>query len=221
MIFFFREQMPYTYENQLTYEKTPSYFTFDEAPKRIYDFNSKIKLILIIRDPVIRAISQFTHSLVRKSKIDITRNNKYDKYSRMFENQVLDNNGSVSNDESAILSPGKYNRSYEKWLKYFSNEQILVLNGENFIVNPYEEIIKVEKFLNLKPFFQKGHFTFDEKKGFFCINKNLDTKQAECLKDNKGRMHPFISEETIDKLRKYYEPYNKKLFDLIGVKPFW
>ena len=40
----------------------------------------------------------------------------------------------------------------------FPKEQILILNGENFVLNPYEEVKKVEEFLNLKNFFQKNHF---------------------------------------------------------------
>ena len=59
---------------------------------------------------------------------------------------------------SNLIRRGRYIESYKRWLEYFPKEQILILNGENFVLNPYEEVKKVEEFLNLKNFFQKNHF---------------------------------------------------------------
>ena len=43
------DQMPLTAEDELTIEKSPSYFTDELAPRRIHDITSgKIKLILIV-----------------------------------------------------------------------------------------------------------------------------------------------------------------------------
>lgn len=44
----------------MTIEKTPAYFTNQYAPERVHRLNSSMKLILILRDPVIRTISDFT-----------------------------------------------------------------------------------------------------------------------------------------------------------------
>lgn len=212
--------MPFTYDHQITFEKSPSYFQFEKAPKRIFDYNKNVKLCLIIRNPIIRVISHFTHDL-DKVGINIRPNNSH-QFIGMFKKKILLQNGSVEHQKSdALISPGRYSESLKRWLKYFPMEQILVLNGENFIINPYEEVVKFEKFLNLKPFFQKEHFIYDEKKGFFCFNNDINSKQVECLKGNKGRPHPYISEDVIQKLEEYYEPYNKEFFDLIGEKKFW
>ena len=81
--------------------------------------------------------------------------------------------------------------------------------------------MKVEKFLNLKPFFQKGHFIFDDEKGFYCMNRNLNSTQAKCMKSTKGRTHPNIMPNILQQLRRYYEPYDKELFNFINEKPFW
>uniref|UniRef100_A0A8C5SCE7 Sulfotransferase n=1 Tax=Laticauda laticaudata TaxID=8630 RepID=A0A8C5SCE7_LATLA len=40
----YRSLMPFSYENQITIEKTPGYFTSPQAPERIHDMNSSIKL---------------------------------------------------------------------------------------------------------------------------------------------------------------------------------
>ena len=106
-------------------------------------------------------------------------------------------------------------------MKYFPKNQILVLDGENFIINPYEKVKKAEKFLNLKPYIEKNHFIYDEKKGFFCIDKSLNKKEIKCMKDTKGRPHPNISSDLLNLLEKYYKPFDKDFFNLIEQKPFW
>uniref|UniRef100_A0A8C3JQY9 Sulfotransferase n=1 Tax=Calidris pygmaea TaxID=425635 RepID=A0A8C3JQY9_9CHAR len=41
----YRSLMPCSYGNQITIEKTPGYFTSPQAPERIHDMNSSIKLL--------------------------------------------------------------------------------------------------------------------------------------------------------------------------------
>lgn len=62
----YRRQMPVTIAGQLTMEKTPSYFITREAPKRVYAMNPKTKLLLVVRDPVTRAISDYTQAVSKK-----------------------------------------------------------------------------------------------------------------------------------------------------------
>ncbi|XP_006791309.1 heparan sulfate glucosamine 3-O-sulfotransferase 3A1-like [Neolamprologus brichardi] len=59
----YRELMPKTLEGQITMEKTPSYFVTREAPARISAMSRNTKLIVVVRDPVTRAISDYTQTL--------------------------------------------------------------------------------------------------------------------------------------------------------------
>ena len=66
----YRGQMPYILPHQITIEKSPTYFDIPSVPERIFDMNSSVKLILVLREPVERAVSDFvqferTHSSVR------------------------------------------------------------------------------------------------------------------------------------------------------------
>ena len=144
------------YKNQIVVEKAADYLGSIEAPKRVYEFNKTMKLILILRSPVKRAISHFTHGL--HSKEANFDPNKYDEVSKTFEKRVLHDNGDVDDKSTFLIKLGMYVIHYKRWLEYFPKEQILILNGENFVLNPYEEVKKVEGFLNLKNFFQKNHF---------------------------------------------------------------
>lgn len=43
-------------------EKTPSYWVTRSAPRRVYAMNPAVKLLAVVRDPVTRAISDYTQS---------------------------------------------------------------------------------------------------------------------------------------------------------------
>lgn len=53
--------MPLSFPNQITMEKSPKYFVSKAAPVRIREMNPLTKLVLILRDPVVRAISDYVH----------------------------------------------------------------------------------------------------------------------------------------------------------------
>jgi hypothetical protein len=60
--------MPVSSDKQITIEKTPKYFIDKDAPERVYKMNPNIKLIIVLRDPVIRAISEYTQSIQKYNK---------------------------------------------------------------------------------------------------------------------------------------------------------
>jgi hypothetical protein len=209
--------MPLAYPDQITMEKTPAYFEFANISELVYKMNPKIKLLLVIRNPVIRAVSSFTEYLAKyqiKYDPDI-----YDYSSRQFEKKVLKPNGEV-NPQNGHIKYGIYINHLKPWLKYFSFDQLLIIDGEKMIVDPFSVLVKVEKFLNLKPHFKNENFVFNKEKGFFCIN-NEKFDKPKCESESKGRQHPYIAKEILDKLSKFFEPYDKHLFKLLKQDPFW
>ncbi len=58
--------MPKSKIDEVTIEKTPKYFVAPDAPRRIHAMNSSIKLILTVREPITRAISDYQHRLRRE-----------------------------------------------------------------------------------------------------------------------------------------------------------
>ena len=53
------EQMPGVEEGQIALEKTPGYFHSPGVARRLHLTNNKTKLLLIVRDPVTRLISDY------------------------------------------------------------------------------------------------------------------------------------------------------------------
>ena len=56
------DQMPYSYADEVTYEKTPDYFDRPFVPERMAQMNDSVKVISIMCDPVHRAYSHFLHA---------------------------------------------------------------------------------------------------------------------------------------------------------------
>ena len=63
----YRRRMPFSYPDQITIEKSPAYFITPEAPERVYKMSKDVKLIIIVRDPTTRAISDYTQLSTSKT----------------------------------------------------------------------------------------------------------------------------------------------------------
>uniref|UniRef100_A0A8D0SFA3 Sulfotransferase n=1 Tax=Sus scrofa TaxID=9823 RepID=A0A8D0SFA3_PIG len=205
-----RNVMPKTVEGQLTMEKTPSYFVTNEAPKRIHSMAKDIKLIVVVRNPVTRAISDYTQTLSKKPEIPTFE-------VLAFKNRTL---GLIDASWSAIRI-GIYALHLENWLQYFPLSQILFVSGERLIVDPAGEMAKVQDFLGLKRVVTEKHFYFNKTKGFPCLKKPEDSGAPRCLGKSKGRTHPRIDPDVIHRLRKFYKPFNMMFYQMTGQDFQW
>ncbi|XP_075828244.1 heparan sulfate glucosamine 3-O-sulfotransferase 4 isoform X1 [Microtus pennsylvanicus] len=206
----YRNVMPKTVDGQITMEKTPSYFVTNEAPKRIHSMAKDIKLIVVVRNPVTRAISDYTQTLSKKPEIPTFE-------VLAFKNRTL---GLIDASWSAIRI-GIYALHLENWLQYFPLSQILFVSGERLIVDPAGEMAKVQDFLGLKRVVTEKHFYFNKTKGFPCLKKPEDSSAPRCLGKSKGRTHPRIDPDVIHRLRKFYKPFNMMFYQMTGQDFQW
>ena len=218
----YREQMPLSLPDQITIEKSPTYFSSTEkvaTVERIYRFSKvlsgELKLLAVIRDPTQRAISDYTDIKVRLKRLEEVEIDPIETY-------VLDKERAAIDNTSDIVKLGIYWRYLEKWAEYFTKEQLHFVSGEALAENPFEEIVAVEKFLKLKPHFTKKHFYFSKRKGFPCFIPNpLRATKRFCLPPNKGRKHSPVSNRTIKLLRDFYRPHNEHFYKIIGRNFSW
>lgn len=206
----YRKHLPMSYGDQLTIEKTPGYFHSKDAPERIFQFNSTIKLILIVREPVDRAVSDHLQLMDKKTRRG--------KETFSFEDMALTEEGEINTSYKPIERSVYYN-FMKKWLKFFQLEQILIVDGKKLTRNPFEVVQKVESYLGLPHKIKKESFVFDRTKGFFCIKNEMSGHR--CLNKTKGRKHPELDNETVAKLKEYFKPYNTMFFDQVGQTFKW
>ena len=182
---------------ELIVEKTPSYFVNPNVPERIAkSLPQNVKFLLIVRDPIIRAISDYTQLDVKKIRQQKTR--------LSFESVAFSANGDIVTTNS-VIGNSLYDVHYQRWLQYFDSKRILVVDGDQLIKNPITELVKIEEYLRLKPYFTPDKLYYNETKGFYCWKgKN---NQSKCLGSAKGRNHSDISEDTKTKLKLFFEPH--------------
>ena len=110
----------------LTGEDTPFYFWKEDAALRIKKHFPKIKLIIILRNPIDRAYSNFTDDLFNKNQ-----SNNFEEIIIEEINQIKKNNVDFKKlIEPAYIAKGIYSEQIKIWLKYFDKEQIIVINTE-------------------------------------------------------------------------------------------
>ncbi|KAB5555805.1 hypothetical protein PHYPO_G00038320 [Pangasianodon hypophthalmus] len=206
----YRDLMPKTLEGQITMEKTPSYFVTREAPARIYSMSRSTKLIVVVRDPVTRAISDYTQTLSKKPDIPSFE-------SLTFKNRTT---GLIDTSWSAIQI-GIYAKHLDNWLQFFPMRQILFVSGERLISDPAGELGRVQDFLGLKRIITDKHFYFNQTKGFPCLKKAEGSSKPHCLGKTKGRTHPNIDPEVVQRLRDFYRPFNMKFYQMTGHNFGW
>ncbi|PIO64950.1 sulfotransferase domain protein [Teladorsagia circumcincta] len=203
----YRSMMPLSTADQVIVEKTPGYFTSAVAPKRVRELNPAMRIILIVRDPTQRTISDFTQVYYNKLEQNKTL--------PIFEKEAFFPDSELINPEYKPVRNSLYDLHMTNWLRYFSMEQILLVNGDVFRGNPINELRRVETFLGLAHKITNDQLIFNERKGFFCFRRTPRSR-VKCLGSTKGRPHREIADDAVAKLRRNFRPHNVRFFGLVN-----
>jgi hypothetical protein len=143
----------------ITGEGSPDYIFDVHAPKRIAINLPKVKLIILLRDPVDRAYSHYLHNT--RAEWDPNRENLsfedaiaaeperlHGEYERLVQDESY---FSYNYMHYSYLKRGLYADQLKIWFKLFPQEQILVLKSEDFFAESANVFQKVLNFLDLPP----------------------------------------------------------------------
>jgi hypothetical protein len=119
----------------ITGEKTPYYLFHPHVPQRMAEVVPRVRLIVLLRNPVDRAYSQYHHDM---SMMQAKHRGK----SRAFEETLEQQN-------SSYLPRGIYVDQLLRWSEYFGKEQMLILKSEDFFKHTTETLRTVQNFLDL------------------------------------------------------------------------
>jgi hypothetical protein len=128
-------------DDQIIGEKTPDYFGLSfRVSKLIHNDLPDVKLVLVLRNPLERAISAYNH-YVRMGKISPLKSiNKY------FKNAL------EGKDYLDILKYSDYKENLEDFKKYFNESQLFITTYENMMSNKAITLKQLESFLNVNHF---------------------------------------------------------------------
>jgi hypothetical protein len=175
-------------------ERTPSYNYLQFAMDRIYNYSPNIKLILILREPISRAFSQYNMKLNFQNK---TLNDINDEQIMLdFENEENINLSELKSNGNNYIIRGKYDEIISYILSKFPRENLYIGIAEEIKENKKKSYNDIINFL--------GGEKLNE------INENVDTHIRKYDKSI-----PKILEK---KLYDIYKPHNEKLYEILGRK---
>ncbi|MEM6501676.1 MAG: sulfotransferase domain-containing protein [Cyanobacteria bacterium P01_C01_bin.89] len=140
----------------ITGEASPYYIFHPLVPERVFECVPNVKLIVLLRDPVARALSQYHHecrwgfeSLELGDAIDIENERLEGEADKFIENS---NYQSYGYQHHSYVKRGFYLKQLLCWEKYFSSENILVIQSEFFDKYSASVLGRVTDFLGLDEF---------------------------------------------------------------------
>lgn len=207
----YRRQMPWARPGQLTIEKTPGYFITAAAPVRLAELKPDVKLLLIVREPAMRVLSDYTQ--VRSSRT------QQGLPCKSFSELVIDPLTGGINLAYKAVQISLYHHHYRRWLQHFPAANIHIVDGDRLIEEPSAELADVERFLGLPRYLTEQRFYFNRTKGFYCMRRNATSER--CLGASKGRVHPAIPAHVLQTLRQFYAQHNQVFYNMSGRTFHW
>jgi len=127
-------------------EATPIYMYWEQAPRRIWEYNPKMKIIMVLRNPIDRAYSHWNMER-SKGREDLSfLEGVYAEEGRCRDSSPLQDR------KYSYVDRGFYTNQLKRMLQYFPREQVLVLKYDDFKKQPDDLLRKICIFLNIRPF---------------------------------------------------------------------
>ena len=137
----------------MTGEASPYYMVHPLAPDRVRDFDPQMKLIVVLRDPADRALSQWRHA-VRNGIEWLTFEQALAAEPKRIaaERALLTRpplHYSLNHRVYSYLERGRYAHYLAMWLERFPRSALHVIRAEQMFENPRQAIAKAVAFLGL------------------------------------------------------------------------
>ncbi|MGB3532298.1 MAG: tetratricopeptide repeat protein [Microcoleaceae cyanobacterium] len=185
-------------ENWMSGEASPNYLEDQQAPDRLFKVFPNIKLIVLLRNPVDRAVSQYHHWIrLNREKLSLEAAFKLELKYLSFDSGNLNIDPRYWSQTSRYLWRGLYVEFLQRWMTIFPRQQFLILKSEDFYQQPEVILNQVCDFLNLPP-----------------------ASEINLTPYNQGFYQP-MSSEIRQQLHAFFEPYNHKLEAFLDMNFYW
>jgi len=174
--------------------KRPSYLGKPECAKRIKKHTPRVKLIVILRNPVERAISAYFHQIKMGFLPVMSANKGLD----LLLKKRTTKTPSITKE---ILEFGFYHKHLSRYFKLFNKEQILIILYDDFRKRPLSTIQMVYNFLGVTQDYKPKSLGQRPQEGVFSLIR---------LRFRNLRL-PFLYTYNKDRTRLY--PKEKNLID--------
>lgn len=186
----------------VTGESATHYLLHPWSPTRVRETFPDIRLIVLLRDPVQRALSHYYHN--RRSGVE-TAGTALDAFLMEEERIAADykrmqaDSGFYSRSFAAYsyLTRGRYAEQLQRWFQRFPREQILVMCSERFFADTDVQFRSICRFIGI-------------------AERSLEAYPAA----GQGR-RLGDEDKAIIFAQRYFRPHNEVLYDLLGERYDW
>lgn len=191
------------------HREVPGFESTPDVPRRVVDMLPNLQLIVILRNPVARAISSYYHHIGA---------------ARLSPNRRI---GAIG-DQWGIRSMGHYAAHLERWFMHFPRERFLILIYEEDLAqeNQPKTLARVFEHVGVDRSFtpanrsvrynrRRSHFDYRLAR----LPGRLQAMARRNVPEFVTRLPIWnipIEDNEISELREYYLPHNKRLEELIG-----
>jgi hypothetical protein len=175
-----------TGKDQTLIDFSTTYLSSITAPKMIYDYNPKAKIIIIIRDPLSRAWSHYN------------MDKAIGYHQKPFTECLEEEEDAIKHDRDypySYIRDSDYQKSVKRYQDNFEESQILLVNFSSFIKNQDFEIRNICKFIEIK---------------YFSYSLNTDLNSSRKFRFEKLRWLSIIIKLFVNKL-----PIPKKIKSIV------
>jgi len=204
----------------LTFEATPGYLYYSKVAQRIYEYDPRIKLIAVLRDPVDRAYSHWNmYRILLKERVHVlTRYSRdADEPFRRWLSEILARDAfhefdlavreeldmilaGDPNPEPSYIRRGLYYEQLRRYLDRFHRDQLLVIDSRSLKHDTSSALDEVIQFLDLP---------------------RHDWKREKLPQTHVRPYQQEMTDETRSLLREFFRPHNQELYDLLGRDLGW
>eukprot|EP00080_Pristionchus_pacificus_P021516 PDM81536.1 hst-3.1 [Pristionchus pacificus] len=213
------QQMPFS-RNEITIEKTPAYFTNPLVPERVYRMNPAMKIILIIREPVTRAISDFTQ--VYYNRLELNKSLPvFSELAFTREGQIEMSYKPVSfqgDHRSQICSQLALRIAFEAMAENISPEPDIGARWRYICEGPSQSTSTSGRLSWFTACNSRQPTHFQSFEGLSLLPEDIIVQGSlvKCLGRSKGRPHREIDDKTQQHLARLLRPHNRVFFQMIN-----
>lgn len=161
-------------------ETTPIYMYWKPCTNRIFSYNPKIKLLVLLRNPIKRAFSHWHMEFKRKTEpLSFAE-------AVSFEMDYLKKMPERQDRIRSYISRGLYGKQLQYWLSFFDRDQFHIIKQEDFFARPKDILEETFRFLSVRvqPGYQIKDIFFNTQKYEMGITKLNEEFLKDIFKDD-------------------------------------
>jgi hypothetical protein len=150
----------------LTFEATPDYLFHPHAPARAAEIVPDAKIIVLLRNPVERAISHYLHmvaigleSLPLPDALEAEASRIAPDVEAMERDPLHYCHAFL---HFSYVSRGLYSEQLARWFRYFPRDRVCIIKSEDFYADPRDIYVRTLDFLGLPQWTPKGFLVYTD-----------------------------------------------------------